>query len=70
MQTLVPITLASSYTVIPAASAFDANVERRSEILAGVAIPADSIASCQSRFPKFATSNGPRLGPAKTYGRR
>jgi hypothetical protein len=51
----------------PAASAFDANVERRSYRRAGVAIPALSIAGAHSRFRKFATSNGPPFGPPKTY---
>lgn len=50
---------ASSYTVSPAASAFEANVERRSYMRAGVVIPAASIAGRHSRRRKFARSNGP-----------
>jgi hypothetical protein len=53
------VILASSYTVIPAASAFEAKVERRSYILAGFAIPDDSTAGFHSRRRKLCTSNGP-----------
>ena len=59
---------ASSYTVIPRASAFDANVERRSYNLAGFSTPDESTAGFHSRRRKLWTSNGPRFGPAKTYG--
>jgi hypothetical protein len=40
---------ASSYTVIPAASEFEAKVERRSYSLAGFSIPDDSTAGFHSR---------------------
>ena len=53
------MTRASSNTLIPAASEFEANVERMSEIRAGLRTPDASIAGCHSRRRKLARSNGP-----------
>ena len=59
MFTLRPAILAVSKTVRPPRERFEMNVERRSWILVGFAITAESIAGVQTRRRTFATSNGP-----------
>jgi hypothetical protein len=76
------MTRASSNTVTPAASAFDANVSRMSYGVAGVSTPEASMAGDHSRLRKLSRLSGPpaaladgaagRAGtlPARRAGRR
>jgi len=69
IATDVPMIRASSYTVTPAASACEANVERRSYRRAGFAIPDDSTAGFHSRRRKLWTSKGPPFRTREDVGR-